>query len=105
MEHRPYLSAVQQRELAELGVSVREFPPVPLMVGAYENLENESNLLPEVRCGLSAIQVRSIWQHGISSGKGATVRDTSLILFAYCFNGLRESLVVSVSASDAEMKY
>lgn len=98
-----YIAAVRQRQVIGMGVQVPEYPLLPLMIRAYSRWEEAAHLLPEVRCGLSASQMCTIWEYAMQSTERKTVRDAAILMFAYCFNGLRESSVASMKFSDTEI--
>lgn len=95
-----YLSSVRQRQLEELGLPVPSFPMVPLMIREYTKWEEEAQPLQDVRIGLSAEQMHKLWEMGMNATHKSIVRDAAMCLFAYCFNGLRESSVASMRVQD-----
>ena len=49
-----------------------------------------------VRCGLSAAVLQRIWGLGMSTTSVSVLRDSAACVSAFCFNGLRESSVLSL---------
>lgn len=69
-------------------------------------MEEEELVYPQrnVRCGLSAAQMRLVWESGVAAASLEAVSDAAVCPFAYCFNGLREISVCSLQTQDAELE-
>lgn len=91
-----YLSAVRRMHLTLTGIAVPAFPYLDIVIRAYRKWEEGTFPQASVRCGLSADILQRIWALGMSSDDRDTVRECAACVFAFCFNGLRESTVMSV---------
>ena len=76
------------------GESVPSYPFVPHVIRAYARWEEDNFSQSEVRC---------VWALGMSSTTVSIVRDFSMVLWAYCFNGLRDSYVTTQLSSNISM--
>lgn len=54
--------------------------------------------------GLSAAQLKKVWELGMSSSQACVVCQAAMCMFAYAFNGLRESSVCSTQARNVEFR-
>lgn len=95
-----YLSAVRQMQLVLTGVPVPAFPLLPHVLRVLERWEEDKFPPLDIRSGLSAEHVQRIWGMGMSASLLQTVRDCAVCVFAFCFNGLRDSSVMSIQAKD-----
>ena len=94
-----YLSAVRQMHTLITGESLPSFPFADLTLRAYRNWEEQYFPVEKVRCGLGAEKVQQIWALETTMNLPSTVRDCVVCVFAFCFNGLRESSVMSSETS------
>lgn len=98
-----YLSAVRQMKVMLTGLSVPEYPLLPHVLRGYEKWEAENFPTPSVRSGLSCSIMQRIWGLGMSSYVPQTVRDCAACVFAFCFNGVRDSSVMSIRSSNVSL--
>lgn len=91
-----YMSAVRQMQLTLTGVSVQSYPFVQHVLRAYKRWEEDKLPMSSVRCGISADSMQRIWGLGMSTTSIRMLRDTAACVLAFCFNGLRESSVLSL---------
>lgn len=94
-----YVSAIRQLQIAMTKVPVPDFPMVPHVMRGYARLEEANFPQDEVRCGISADIMMKVWALSMSSPTLSTIRDCAASVFSFCFNGLRESTVMSIYAS------
>lgn len=98
-----YLSAVRQMQLVLTGEQVPPYPFLNHVIRAYKKWEEEQHPSEEIRCGIPADSVQAIWALGMQSTSSMEVRDCCACVFAYCFNGLRESSVMSLLESQVTL--
>ena len=94
-----YLSAVRQMQLVLTGEAVPSFPFVGHVLRAYRKWEEANHPAPDVRCGIPAEYVQRMWCLGMTTESLPTLRDCAVCVFAFCFNGLRESSVLSMQTA------
>lgn len=99
-----YFSAVRQMQVILTGVPVPTYPFVAHVTRAYARWEEENYPQKEVRVGVSASVVQAIWGFGMQTGDPSKLRDAAMVMFAYCFNGLRESSVLTLRADNVELQ-
>ena len=51
-----------------------------------------------MRCGIGAEEVQRIWSLGLHTTQLAVLRDCAACVFAYAFNGLRDSSIMTILA-------
>jgi len=95
-----YFSAVRQMQITLIGIEVPQYPFLQHVIRAYERWEEQNYPATEVRCGISATMIQAIWGLGMSTSSPSILRDCAMTLLSYCFNGLRESSVVSLQAQN-----
>lgn len=76
--------------------AVPAYPFVALVIRSYRRWEEKKFPADMVSCGLYASQMEGIWALGMKSDFPHTVRDCAASVFVFCFNGLRESSVMSL---------
>jgi len=104
-----YISAVRQMQLLLTGTPVPSYPMMVHVLRGYARWEEAKYPKQDVRCGVPASVVQRVWGLGMRSATTSVVRDAAMCVFAYCFNGLRESSVASLESrhvhlSPEEMK-
>lgn len=97
-----YISAVRQMQVVLTGVPVPTFPLLPHVLRGFERWEEERFPPPDIRSGLSSEQVQRIWGMGMATSLAQTVRDCAVCVFAFCFNGLLDSSVMSIQTKDVQ---
>ena len=82
-----------------VGQPVPHYPFLDAVVRGYAKWEEQNYPKDRVRCGISAEVALRVWNMGMSTPVLATLRDCTAVVFAYCFNGLRESSVMTLLTS------
>lgn len=95
-----YLSFVRQMQLLLTGRAVPEIPLVTHILRAFKTWEEDQFPQARVRCGIPSTIMQRIWGLGIESDDIRVVRDCTACVFAFCFNGLLESSVMSILFED-----
>lgn len=98
-----YLSAVRQMKLVLTGTPIPPYPFFSHVLRAYRNWEEENFPHGEVRFGVPVTYAQRIWALGMQSASAIEVRNFFACTFAYFFNGLRESSVISLRTLDVSL--
>lgn len=93
-----YLSAVRRMHELYVGRAVPHYPFVDVVVRAYGKWEEQHFPKDTVRCGVDATSALRIWSLGMRTSSLSVLRDCAASVFAYCFNGLRESSTMSMES-------
>ena len=98
-----YFSAVRQMQVILTGTLVRLYPFVANVTRAFARWEGKTYPQRKVRIGVAASVVQGIWRVVMQTGDPSRLRDVAMVMFAYCFNGLRESSVLILRADQVEL--
>lgn len=97
--------AVLQHRQAVLVKSVPPYPVISRLARAYERWEEASLPQAAVRSGIAAERMNKIWGRGIKAdARLLVVRDAAMCMFAYGFNGLRDSSVPYFATMDVDLR-
>lgn len=91
-----YLSAVRTMHKLYVGQPSPALPFLDVVLRAYKKWEEYKFPAAEVWCGVTADIMQKVWHHGMHTDHLKTLRDCSMLAFTFCFNGLRESSVLSL---------
>lgn len=94
-----YLTAVRQMHQLVTGQSVPKLPFVDIVQRAYGKWEEEHFAREEVRCGVPATAMMEVYELGMRATDLRKLRDCAELIFAYLFNGLRESSTMSLETA------
>ena len=98
-----YISAVRQMQQVSMGVPVPNYALVPVLLRAYGKWEEANFPQAAVRNGISSQVMQQVWGMGMYTQSPSLLRDAAVCLFAYVMNGLRESLVMTITVEDVEL--
>lgn len=75
-------------QLAVTGTSVPNYPFLAHVLRAYQRWEKQQFPQPEVRCGVPASVVQAMLGLGMAPNSQGLLRNSAMVVFAYCVNGL-----------------
>lgn len=98
-----YISAVRTTQRDILGEAPITSPMIALAVESYKKWEEEKYPVKDKRVGIPAEVIHAVYDLGMRSEDACTIRDSAMMVFAYAFNGLRDSSVASLRACDVRI--
>lgn len=98
-----YFGVVRQIQVALTGIPVPHYQFLTHVIRDHEKWEGDTYPQPDVRMGIDGTTIQKLWDHGMTSSIPSMLRDSTVYDFAHCFNGLRESCILSLRTENVEI--